>query len=151
MGRLEELALRARSFSFALAVATAALAVAGCGSGRPTIGSVRVTRVSRTNDTFLVEGSLNYASGASDDPVKDVLCTVFPEGAVPSTSTVRDRPASLAGEATIPVPDDGRSQGQLVIAVTATGQEGRYEILCGAVSRNGTTSDSDARTGLVVP
>ncbi|MBL9108053.1 MAG: hypothetical protein JNM74_02230 [Myxococcales bacterium] len=137
--------------SVALAVTTAALSVQGCGSGRPTIGSVRVTRVSRTNDTFLVEGSLNYAAGASDDPVKDVLCTVFPEGAVPSTSTVRDKPASLAGEATIPVPDDGRSQGQLVIAVTATGKEGRYEILCGAVSRSGLTSDADARTGLDVP
>ena len=135
--------------SVALVVAMAALSVQGCGSGRPTIGSVRVTRVSRTNDTFLVEGSLNYAAGASDDPVKDVLCTVFPEGAVPSTSTVRDKPASLAGEATIP--DDGRSQGQLVIAVTATGKEGRYEILCGAVSKAGTTSDADARTALAVP
>jgi hypothetical protein len=76
--------------SVALAVTTAALSVQGCGSGRPTIGSVRVTRVSRTNDTFLVEGSLNYAAGASDDPVKDVLCTVFPEGALEGLGAADD-------------------------------------------------------------
>lgn len=128
-------------------------ALVACGSGRPSVGAVRITLVSRTNDTFVVNGSVNYVSSGSDDLVKEAQCIVFPEGALGPSAVVSNSTTELAGRATFPAPVQpaGVTNGAITFALQGTGKEGRYEVLCGAVSTKGLTSEVDVRTPIVVP
>jgi hypothetical protein len=134
-------------------VVAGALVVIACGAGKPSLGAVRVSLVTRTNDTFVADATVTYTAGSSDDLLKEIVCIVFPEGALGPTARVSDAPTTLAGTGTFPVPprSDGYADGTLTIALTGTGKAGRYEVLCGVVSSNGLTSEVDVRTGITVP
>ncbi len=134
-------------------VVASGIVVVACGSGKPSLGAVRVSLVTRTNDTFVADATVTYTAGSSDDLLKEIVCIVFPEGALGPTARVSDAPTTLAGTGTFPVPSrsDGYADGTLTIALTGTGKAGRYEVLCGAVSSKGLTSEVDVRTAIAVP
>jgi len=143
---------RPPSASLAAALIAIPLIVA-CSSGRPSLGAVRISRVTRTNDTFVADGEVTYEASSASDLVKEITCIVFPAGALPEGATVRDTATTLSGKETFPVPKqpDGITNGRLDFALDGEGKEGKYEVLCGATSEASAVSVGDVRTPIVVP
>lgn len=109
--------------------------------------------MTRTNETFVATGNTTYVSGASDDLVKDIVCIVFPFGALPPTATAAAASDKVVGSGRFPVPvqPDGVTTGSVTFALDGVGKEGKFEVLCGAVSAKGVTSSEDVRTPINVP
>lgn len=136
------------------AVALAAiLALPGCSDAKPSLGAILVSLVTRTGDSFVVEGTVSYADGSSSDPVAEVVCVAAPEGKLPLGTTVRSaETSSLAGTGKFPMtPAAVVTPGRFKFALTASGAAGRYDILCGATSQSGLASSEDARTVVTTP
>lgn len=147
----------ARPFLHGIALWTLSLAavtaLTGCSDAKPTLGAILVSLVTRTGDSFVVEGTVSYADGSSSDPVAEVVCVAAPEGKLPLGTTVRTADtASLAGTGKFPMtPEAVVTPGRFKFALTASGAAGRYDVLCGATSQSGLASSEDARTVVTAP
>lgn len=153
--RSSESAARHFPCGTALSILTLAAATtfAGCSDAKPTLGAILVSLVTRTGDSFVVEGTVSYADGSSSDPVAEVVCVAAPEGKLPPGTTVRTADtASLAGTGKFPMtPEAVVTPGRFKFALTASGAGGRYDVLCGATSQSGLASSEDARTVVTAP
>ncbi len=140
-------------FSPAAVVIAASLALSGCADAKPTLGAILVSLVTRTGDSFVVEGTVSYSDGSSSDPVAEVVCVAAPEGKLPLGTTVRTADtASLAGTGKFPMTSEAVvTPGRFKFALTASGAGGRYDVLCGATSQSGLASSEDARTVVTAP
>ena len=147
----------ARRLVHGIALSTLALAtgsmLAGCSDAKPTLGAILVSLVTRTGDSFVVEGTVSYADGSSSDSVAEVVCVAAPEGKLPLGATVRTADTgSLAGTGKYPMsPEAVVTPGRFKFALTASGPGGRYDVLCGATSQSGLASSEDARTVVTAP
>jgi hypothetical protein len=144
---------RLRSLAALLFATFATLALLACSDAKPSLGAILVSLVTRTGDSFVVEGTVSYADGSSSDPVGEVVCVAAPEGKLPTGTTVRTADTSLlAGTGKFPMsPEAVVTPGRFKFALTATGAAGRYDVLCGATSTTGLASSEDARIVITAP
>ena len=139
--------------AFAWALVLGLVIVAACADGPPSLGAVRVSLVTRTNDTFVADGEVTYEAASASDLVKQIECIVAPTESLPAEATVRDPGSVPAGSEVFEVPrqPDDITNGKLQFALDGRGAAGIYRVLCSAISETGKRSASDVRTAIVVP